>query len=173
MARFFSREDYLHVLHGGPWIVLGHYLTVSKWKPNIRSTEQLTLATLVWVKFPGLPIELFDEEVLSGLGDLVSRAIRVDDTTREAYHGRYARVCVKVDLNKPLIPSITVLGKKQLVEYEGLHLICFACGWYGHRDASCAQGGASPQPPPPAAEPAPGAESSRFGPWMLPKTSRH
>lgn len=34
LARFFSRTDYLQVLEGGPWIVMGHYLTVAKWRPN-------------------------------------------------------------------------------------------------------------------------------------------
>lgn len=34
IVRFFSRPDYLHVLEGGPWIILGHYLMVSKWRPK-------------------------------------------------------------------------------------------------------------------------------------------
>lgn len=31
VVRFFAREDYLKVPEGGPWIILGHYLTVVKW----------------------------------------------------------------------------------------------------------------------------------------------
>lgn len=33
---FFTRADYLHVLEGGSWIILGHYLTVMKWRPQFR-----------------------------------------------------------------------------------------------------------------------------------------
>lgn len=29
LVQFFSKEDYIHVLEGDPWIVMGHYLTVS------------------------------------------------------------------------------------------------------------------------------------------------
>lgn len=36
VARFFSDADYTRVLEGGPWVITGHYLTVTKWKPNFR-----------------------------------------------------------------------------------------------------------------------------------------
>lgn len=78
-------------------------------------------------------------------------------------------VCVEVDLDKPLLPSTTMLGESQLVEYESLHLICFACGKYGHRSEMCVdksssipqldlQSGPTPEKP--------------YGPWMLPKNPR-
>lgn len=34
VVRFFSKADYLHVLEGGPWIRMGHYLSVIKWRLN-------------------------------------------------------------------------------------------------------------------------------------------
>lgn len=61
----------------------------------------------------------------------------MDPITVEAYRGHYARVCVELDLSKLLMPSVTVLGESQLVEYEGLHLICFTCGRYGHKGENC------------------------------------
>lgn len=30
IARFYTRDDYLRVLEDGPWIILGHYLSMSK-----------------------------------------------------------------------------------------------------------------------------------------------
>lgn len=50
-----------------------------------------------------------------------------------ASQGRYARVCVEIDLEVPLVPEIKALGFTQRVEYESLHLICFGCDKYGHR----------------------------------------
>lgn len=35
LVRSYSK-DYLHVLEGGPWIVMGYYLPVSKCKSNFR-----------------------------------------------------------------------------------------------------------------------------------------
>lgn len=82
---------------------------------------------------------MFDEEALAEMGDLVGNTVKVDPISVEAYRGRYTRVCVEVDLSQPLLPSITVLDEPQLVEYEGLHLICFSCGMYGHCSESCGQ----------------------------------
>ncbi|MED6126925.1 hypothetical protein PIB30_083198 [Stylosanthes scabra] len=38
------------------------------------------------------------------------------------------------------VPAIQVLGPDFKVEYEGLHLICFGCGKYGHRLEQCISG---------------------------------
>lgn len=32
-----------------------------------------------------------------------------------------------------------IRGHKILLEYEGLHLICFQCGRYGHKSSQCAE----------------------------------
>lgn len=148
-----------------------HYLIVAKWRPNFRPSTETISSTLVWIRFPELPIELFDEEVLSYMGDAIGKTIKVDDTTATASWGRYARVCVEIDLNAPLVPVIKVLGSLQRVEYEGLYLICFGCGRYGHKQDMCSsmvqpdRGDVSLPPIPPE-------EVTGFGPWMLPRNNR-
>lgn len=42
-----------------------------------------------------------------------------------------------MDLDKPLKSFIEIRGNKLLLEYEGLHLICFKCGKYGHKANQC------------------------------------
>lgn len=39
VAHLRSRTDYLYVLENGPWIILGHYLTITKWRPFFRPTK--------------------------------------------------------------------------------------------------------------------------------------
>lgn len=96
LARLYKREDYFHVLEGGPWIVMGHYMTVAKWKPNFQTSIGNVHATLVWVRFIELPMELFDEEVLYAMGNAVGRAVKIDDTTLFVRRGRYARMYLKL-----------------------------------------------------------------------------
>lgn len=173
LARFYKREDYFHVLEGGLWIVMGHYLTVAKWKMNFRPSVGIVQNTMVWVRFPELPMELFDEEVLFAMGNTIGKAIKIDDTTLIVRRGRYARVCIEVDLEKPLVPFITVLGVQQRVEYEGLHLICFGCGKYDHRSDGCPDNGQGSTATPTAQlGSATEREDAMFGPWMLPKYHR-
>lgn len=136
IVRFYSREDYLHVLEGGPWVILGHYLTVMRWRPLFRPSANCIKSTLVWVQFPVLP-ELLDEEILSSMGDRVGRTVKVDPLSLTGSQSKFARVCVEVNLGAPLIPSLTLFDMPQRVEYEGLHLICFQCGKYSHRGEDC------------------------------------
>lgn len=35
------------------------------------------------------------------------------------------------------MPRLGVLNYEFSVEYEGLHLICFRCGKYGHKEEMC------------------------------------
>lgn len=51
--------------------------------------------------------------------------------------GRFARVCVEIDLTKPLVAKFWLDKRWYSVEYEGLHLICYKCGRYGHGLKSC------------------------------------
>lgn len=47
LVRFHSQKDYDHVLNDGPWLVLGHYLTVTEWKPNFHPSQDKTSFILV------------------------------------------------------------------------------------------------------------------------------
>lgn len=76
VVRFFTREDYFKALEGGPWIILGHYLTVVKWRPNFRSSRQMITSTLIWLRFREVPLEMFDEESLSDMGDLMEKRLK-------------------------------------------------------------------------------------------------
>lgn len=103
LTRFYSKRDYLHVLNNGPWVILGHYLTLTKWRQNFRPSLEKVSSTLVWIRFPEVPIEFFEESVLLQMGNLVGRAVKVDDTTMEVSRGRFARVCVEIDLSKKFL----------------------------------------------------------------------
>lgn len=69
---------------------MGHYLTISKWQPNFCPSSnkevlyaKATLKALVWLRFPKLPLKLYDKEVLYAMGDTIWKAIQVDDTAFE------------------------------------------------------------------------------------------
>ncbi|KAK7265944.1 hypothetical protein RJT34_33570 [Clitoria ternatea] len=41
---------------------------------------------------------------------------------------RFAKLC----RNKKIVPKIEIMGRELSTEYDGLHIICFARGKYGH-----------------------------------------
>ncbi|CAN1128761.1 hypothetical protein LINPERPRIM_LOCUS22323 [Linum perenne] len=61
----------------------------------------------------------------------------MDLATAQGARARYARLCVKVDLSKPLLGEYMVEDRVFYVEYESLDNICFSCGMYGHKLDSC------------------------------------
>lgn len=65
--------------------------------------------------------------------------LKVDKRTSLHSRGRFARICVEIDLSKQLHPHVMFRGEKLYLEYEGLHAICFRCGKYGHKKDQCVE----------------------------------
>lgn len=84
-----------------------------------------------------LPCELCNDQFLWRVGALVGTMLRVDRNTSIHSSGKFVRICVEIDLQRELLPAFTVLGSKFKLEYEGLHLICFSYGKYGHKKEVC------------------------------------
>jgi hypothetical protein len=71
------------------------------------------------------------------MASAIGRPIKVDINTLKVERGRFARVCVEVDLTMPVVGKIWVNGHWYKVQYEGLHIICTNCGCYGHLGRNC------------------------------------
>ncbi|XP_019195851.1 PREDICTED: uncharacterized protein LOC109189694 [Ipomoea nil] len=121
----------------GPWMVLDHYLIVKPWIPDFDPLNDTTEKVLVWARVPYIPVEYYDIIFLRKLGNRIGRTIRVDQATSLVSRGMFARICVEVDMRKPLISKFTYEGKVRTVAYEGMHLVCFSCGLYGHAKDGC------------------------------------
>ncbi|KAF7823296.1 uncharacterized protein G2W53_021440 [Senna tora] len=132
----FRKVNQEFALTGGPWIVLDHCLIVRPWTSLFDPDEKVQkLAT--WVHLPDLPIELYDDKFLFRLGHHIGKVIRIDVNTSLQSRGKYARMCVELDLSQPLLSQYCVHGVVRKIEYEGLHFICFECGTYGHDLKHC------------------------------------
>ncbi|ONK68087.1 uncharacterized protein A4U43_C05F7290 [Asparagus officinalis] len=137
MVKFASADDYMRVLTGGPWSMFGHYLILKPWTPTFDPLTDVVATTPAWVRISNLPVFLYEEGVLLQVAAGMGRPIKVDKKTLHANRGRYARVCVEMDLTKPLKGSVFINGNRYLVEDENLHSICFHCGRYGHFQPNC------------------------------------
>ncbi|XP_058776009.1 uncharacterized protein LOC131650313 [Vicia villosa] len=141
LVAFSHDDDKKAALANGPWFIYDHYLTVKDWRPNFQSESDTIDEVAVWVRISGLPIEYYDPRALSEFGNKIGRTIKVDKTTIKQERGKYARVCVAVNLAKPLLAMFRIEGSSYKVEYEGLHLLCLVCGRYGHYKEGCAYAG--------------------------------
>ncbi|CAN1749239.1 hypothetical protein LINPERHAP1_LOCUS3639 [Linum perenne] len=78
IVKFSNEQDYFKALTAGPWMILEHYLVVQQWDPTFRVAETLPTKMVVWVRFPHLPILFYHPEILTALGNLIGRCVRID-----------------------------------------------------------------------------------------------
>lgn len=186
LVRFKTKEDLDQVLREGSWFIRQHFLSIKPWQLEFSASNANLSQVVVRVRFPSLPIEFYDTEVLKKIGSSIGPVLRIDSHTASNARGRYARLYVQVNLDNPLITTILIGKYKQWVMYEGIHAPCFACGRLGHKKESCQYVGKGP-PQPPTSTPtnthqnetdlatktpnmatiSPTTESDTFGPWLL------
>ncbi|KAJ4836177.1 hypothetical protein Tsubulata_004999 [Turnera subulata] len=106
----------------------------SIWSPTVSG--QITQAT-VWVRFEDIPVEWYHTHLLTELGNMVGKTVKVHIHTETAERGKFAKVAIVVDLLKPLQGMVTVEGEDSKVIYEGIPQICFTCGSTSHTQISC------------------------------------
>ncbi|CAN1790105.1 hypothetical protein LINPERHAP1_LOCUS18708 [Linum perenne] len=176
MVKFASDQDYFKALTGGPWMILDHYLIVHQWDSSFRISNDMLKKMVAWVRFRLLPIHFYHAQVLTSLGNLVRKTIKIDFNTQSAKRGKFAWIVIELDLNEPLPLVVMLDGQPQPVEYESLPNLCFECGRIGHLSINCPKNPLAVLPPP--SDPqgvltvvkGPGLVApvvDQFGPWML------
>ncbi|XP_021605624.1 uncharacterized protein LOC110610057 [Manihot esculenta] len=115
IGRSIGREDFDFALEGGPWIIADHYLLVRQWCPDFDPFNVSLECLAVWIGDP----------------------IRVDNNTSRVTRGHFARLCVEVDVTKPLLSKFKLNRRVRRIEYEALHMVCFSCGIFGHMKDNC------------------------------------
>ncbi|XP_019181605.1 PREDICTED: osmotin-like protein TPM-1 [Ipomoea nil] len=106
--RFNNKTDYLHILLDGPWKIFDNYLVTQRWQPKFDPAKAKFSKMAVWVRFPRLSVEYFRDDIIKSVLEDVGKPLGLDQTTTAVVKGRYARVAVEVDLNKPLVSEIWV-----------------------------------------------------------------
>ena len=137
LTRFSMKEDLDAVLKRGPWFIGEHFLSIRPWEPFFKPEIANVSSIAVWVRLHALPIELYEAKVLKQIREAIGKVLRVDTHTAMEARGKYARLCIQVDVDKPLINTILIGKFEQAVVYEGINKLCFSCGRVGHKKEMC------------------------------------
>ncbi|KAL4332004.1 hypothetical protein GQ457_07G003470 [Hibiscus cannabinus] len=134
---FALENDMSKVFTGGPWLIYGHYLTVQPWSRSFSTAKDYPDQIVVWVRLPGLSYRYYTKSMFRCIAGVIGKIVKIDYNTTEGKRGKFARLAVVVDLKKPLISSIIIDNFHQKIEYEGLPIIFYGCGCYGHTEDVC------------------------------------
>lgn len=137
VAKFELEEDLNFVLTGGPWIIAGQYLIMQEWRPGFCPASAQITRMAAWIRVSALQLECFDVWALKRIGNLLGKLLKIDTLTTSQNRGKFARLCVELDLTKPLEAFVQINQVWYNIEYEGLPEICYTCGLYGHKKESC------------------------------------
>uniref|UniRef100_A0A7C9CSY6 DUF4283 domain-containing protein n=1 Tax=Opuntia streptacantha TaxID=393608 RepID=A0A7C9CSY6_OPUST len=143
LFRFSNLQDISLVWDGRPWHVSGLNLVLRRWEPFFDPYSATIQRIDQWVKITRLPLELWEEETLRLLLQDVGHFIKVDDITLNRSKGKFARVCLNIDITKPLRGSLFLPIPNQPrplevpISYEGLHEVCAWCGSNAHNLDTC------------------------------------
>ncbi|KAL4337632.1 hypothetical protein AHAS_Ahas12G0129600 [Arachis hypogaea] len=99
----------------------------------------------IWVRISNLLAKLYNGYFLWKLEKTMDTMLRTDELTSIHSRGKFAHICVEIDLRNQLVSFFTAFGKEFHLVYEGLHQICFHCGRYGDKVEGCTE--VEKQPP--------------------------
>lgn len=131
-VKFQLFEDRDFVLCNGPWIIAGQTLVVQQWRADFDPLVDKISRMAVWLRIIDLLVKYYKEFALQRIGSLIGPVVKIDKVTLAQTRGKFCRLCVEVDLDKPLKPFVQLGEKPFGVVYEGISTICFNCGVYGH-----------------------------------------
>ena len=124
-----------------PWFVNGLNFVLIPWVPFFDPYSTIISNVDQWLRIPRLPWEFWDAACLSDLLKNVGPVVRIDQNTLLRLKGKFARVCVNLNVTQPLPGSILVVRPQGCLRipliYEGLHEVCPLCGGESHQLQSC------------------------------------
>lgn len=92
----------------GPWFIGGHFLSIRPWESFFKPATANVTSIAVWVRLHALPMELYETVVLKQIGDSIGKVLRIDSQTAMEARGKYARLCLQIDMNEPLINTVLI-----------------------------------------------------------------
>ncbi|CAN0859756.1 hypothetical protein LINGRAHAP2_LOCUS7750 [Linum grandiflorum] len=125
------------ILSNGPYSVAGAFVMLKQWCSQFVTKQAVMSSLITWIRTEGLPFEYYHDDSLFAIASQVGAPIRTDRQTTMVSRGKFAWLCVEIDLSKPLPSEVWVDGEWLKVAYEGIPTICRLCWHAGHATDSC------------------------------------
>ncbi|KAJ9541430.1 hypothetical protein OSB04_027936 [Centaurea solstitialis] len=134
------------VFENGPWLFNGMPIFIQRWQPGLCFDKPELKTVPLWVNIYGLPLDVWDYEIISRIASVVGEPVSVDRHTDEmcvtkSGRANFARVLVNVsaDYELPSNIDVIILGKLRKFKTEFLWKPkrCSHCKVFGHDFDMC------------------------------------
>ncbi|XP_043697029.1 uncharacterized protein LOC122647778 [Telopea speciosissima] len=147
LARFEKEGDMAAFWKRGSMRVGSQTITFQRWSPRFNPNDRSTSTKLVWIRFPDLPLEYWNEKIMLSMAKAVGRPVAIDGRTKRVMFGNFARALVEIDIDGERTSEIQVehmrLGSSdpfwfhQNIVYEDELEWCEFCKKLGHSSEKC------------------------------------
>ncbi|KAF9598806.1 hypothetical protein IFM89_031474 [Coptis chinensis] len=141
LLKFADEEDVVKALARKNPHIEGCRYKISRWSHQFDPTQDSALAP-VWVEFYDLPYHLFNPGMLIPIASMIGKYLTIDQATLTMSTPLVARICVEIDLSKPLPSKLKItdpiyMDFWQEVVYDKLPRYCTYCSLQGHNASDC------------------------------------
>lgn len=77
------------------------------WTPHFDSSAAVIEYVITWIRLPGMALHYYNKKILRMLGQIFGRVFKIDYNTESASRGKFGRLAVEIDPNKPLISIVS------------------------------------------------------------------
>jgi len=102
MVIFSNPQDKERVFDNGPYFYYNAGLFMRYWQECYNPDKEKNLASPVWVRLFGLPMDFWDPEILEGIENTIASFVTIAETTKKGRHTSYARICVYMNIANPI-----------------------------------------------------------------------
>ncbi|XP_061362501.1 uncharacterized protein LOC133306223 [Gastrolobium bilobum] len=125
LVRFTKEKDMEFALTAGPWVLFDHYLAIRLWEPDFQSYFASINQITAWVRLPSFPVEYVNTGLLKTVGNWLGKFVRMDAATTCLARGKVTRICVELDLSKPLQAEYKIEVRLKMLSMKG-YLYCLS-----------------------------------------------
>ncbi|XP_026420246.1 uncharacterized protein LOC113316242 [Papaver somniferum] len=102
-----NEVDRKRVSYEGPWKVKEQHLKILPWTPMFNPESEKNIRAKVWVRFPYLHFEYWEEEILFRIARGLGKPVAVDPRTLRVEYGYFVAILVDIDFSKPM-PKLVI-----------------------------------------------------------------
>lgn len=116
---FANIEEKDRMFEGGPYFYAVAGLYMQLWMMNFVPERETFTSILIWVRLYSLPLDYWQIESLTAIGNKLRRYVKTSEATRRGKYTSFARICVEMDLSGALLDEVIL----EVHDEEWVHIV--------------------------------------------------